>query len=253
MTTAFAFPFRRAHPLELRRYHETASHRSNIRAVRSGPGRAKSDQVFATPVEIISALQAGEAVVLMDDEDRENEGDIVVASEFATPRIINFMARFGRGLICITLTEEICERLGLQLLKQRNTHEFGTNFTVPIDAVQGTTTGISASDRARTVQVAIDPATRPEDLKQPGHVFPLMARPGGVLERPGHTEAGCDYAALAGLQPSAVICEIIKDDGEMARLDDLKLFARQHGLKMGTVADLVAYRRAQELAARAAD
>lgn len=199
--------------------------------------------VLSTPVEIAASLSCGEVVILVDDEDRENEGDLVQAAEFATPESINFMARFGRGLICLTLTEQRCRQLDLELASQRNTGGRSTNFTVSIDAVHGTTTGISAADRARTIQAAVDPSTQPEDLMRPGHVFPLMARPGGVLERPGHTEAGCDYARLAGLAPAAVICEIMKDDGEMARLPDLIQFAKRHSLRIGTIADLVRFRR----------
>ena len=199
--------------------------------------------VLSTPVKIAASLARGEIVILVDDEDRENEGDLVQAAEFVAPESINFMARFGRGLICLTLTEERCGELDLELAGQRNGGGRSTNFTASIDALHGTTTGISAADRARTIQVAIDRRTQPEDLMRPGHVFPLMARPGGVLERPGHTEAGCDYAALAGLTPAAVICEIMKDDGEMARLPDLVNFARIHSLRIGTIADLVQLRR----------
>lgn len=209
---------------------------------------AQADRIgvgFSTPVQIASALRKGEIVILVDDEDRENEGDLVVAADCVTAAHINFMARYGRGLICLTLTEQRCAQLALPLDEQRNTGDRSTNFTASIDAVHGTTTGISAFDRAVTIRTAVHPATRPEDLMQPGHVFPLMARPGGVLERPGHTEAGCDYAALAGLTPAAVICEIMKDDGEMARLPDLLAFARSHTLRIGTIADLVEFRRMQ--------
>lgn len=209
--------------------------------MKSGTLRAS----ISSPEDIIASLRAGQIVILVDDEDRENEGDLVLAAEFASPEQINFMARFGRGLICLTLTEQRCRHLGLQLAEQRNTGERSTNFTASIDAVNGTTTGISAADRSTTIRVAIDSSTRPEDLMQPGHVFPLMARAGGVLERPGHTEAGCDYAALAGLEPAAVICEIMKDDGEMARLSDLAVFAATHSLRIGTIADLVQYRRSR--------
>lgn len=202
---------------------------------------------ISRPAEIMAALGRGEIVILVDDEDRENEGDLVVAADCVSAEHINFMARFGRGLICLTLTEQRCDVLQLPLVEQRHTGERSTNFTASIDAVRGTTTGISAADRATTIRVAIDPTTRPEDLMQPGHVFPLMARPGGVLERPGHTEAGCDYAALAGFTPAAVICEIMRDDGEMARLPDLLVFARTHGLRIGTIADLVAFRREQRV------
>jgi len=196
--------------------------------------------------EIIAELQTGRMVVLVDEEDRENEGDLVLAADFVTPEAINFMARHGRGLICLTLTEERCNQLDLPLMVGRNRSQLGTNFTVSIEAAQGVTTGISAADRARTVQAAVRRDARPHDLVQPGHVFPLMAQRGGVLVRAGHTEAGCDLAALAGLTPAAVICEILKDDGEMARLPDLLVFAQQHGLKVGTIADLIHHRSRTE-------
>lgn len=201
---------------------------------------------ISSPAEIASALAQGEMVILVDDENRENEGDLVVAAERATAECINFMARHARGLICLALTQQRCEQLGLRLVEQRNTHGKATNFTASIDAVHGTTTGISAADRAVTIKTAIDGMTRPDDLMQPGHMFPLMARPGGVLERAGHTEAGCDYAALSGLKPAAVICEIMKDNGEMARLPDLMTFARLHDLRIGTIADLVSFRYARQ-------
>lgn len=178
-------------------------------------------------------------VVLTDEEDRENEGDLVLAADHVTPDAINFMARFGRGLICLTLTREHCERLQLPPMATRNGAKHGTAFTVSIEAAEGVTTGISAADRARTVQVAVAPNAQPDDLIQPGHVFPLQAVDGGVLMRAGHTEAGCDLAAMAGCSPAAVICEIMKDDGTMARLPDLQLFAATHGLKIGTIADLI--------------
>jgi len=196
--------------------------------------------------EIIAELQAGRMVVLVDEEDRENEGDLVLAADHVTPEAINFMVRHGRGLVCLTLTEERCRQLDLPLMVGRNRSQMGTNFTVSIEAAQGVTTGISAADRARTVQAAVRRDARPGDLVQPGHVFPLMAQRGGVLVRAGHTEAGCDLAALAGLTPAAVICEILKDDGEMARLPDLLVFAREHGLKVGTIADLIHHRSATE-------
>jgi 3,4-dihydroxy 2-butanone 4-phosphate synthase / GTP cyclohydrolase II len=205
-----------------------------------------SARLVSKPQEIAQALARGEIVIVVDDEDRENEGDFVQAAEFVTADSVNFMAKFGRGLICLTLSESRCDRLGLELAEKRHTGGRATNFTASIDAVHGTTTGISAADRARTIQVAIDPDSRPQDLMQPGHVFPLMARPGGVLERPGHTEAGCDYAALAGLKPAAVICEIMNDDGSMARLPELIEVAARHGLRIGTIADLVHYRRMQQ-------
>ncbi|MBL8383597.1 MAG: 3,4-dihydroxy-2-butanone-4-phosphate synthase [Burkholderiales bacterium] len=204
--------------------------------------------------EIVAELKAGRMVVVVDDEDRENEGDLLMAAEFVTPQAINFMARYGRGLICLTLTEERCRQLRLPLMVSSNGTKHGTNFTVSIEAADGVTTGISAADRARTVQAAVAPAARPEDIVQPGHIFPLMAQPGGVLMRAGHTEAGCDLAALAGAAPAAVICEILKDDGTMARLPDLVEFAREHRLKLGSIADLIQYRsRNESLVTRAAE
>lgn len=196
--------------------------------------------------EIIAELRAGRMVILVDEEDRENEGDLVLAAEFVTPEAINFMAKFGRGLICLTLTEERCEQLSLPMMTTRNGTSYGTNFTVSIEAAEGVTTGISAADRARTVQVAVARHAKPTDIVQPGHIFPLKAQKGGVLMRAGHTEAGCDFAELAGLTPAAVICEIMKDDGTMARLPDLIEFAREHGLKIGTIADLIHYRSRNE-------
>jgi 3,4-dihydroxy 2-butanone 4-phosphate synthase/GTP cyclohydrolase II len=193
-------------------------------------------------------------VVLVDEEDRENEGDLVMAAEFVTPQAINFMARHGRGLICLTLTEARCRQLNLPPMVSNNRSQLGTNFTVSIEAAQGVTTGISAADRARTVHAAVKRDARPEDLVQPGHVFPLLARNGGVLVRAGHTEAGCDLAELAGLTPAAVICEVLKDDGEMARLPDLIEFAQRHGLKVGSIADLIHYRsRTESLVQRVAE
>ena len=196
--------------------------------------------------ELVAELAAGRMVILVDEEDRENEGDIVVAAEHVTPAAINFMARFARGLICLTLTRERCERLQLPPMASRNGTKHGTAFTVSIEAVEGVTTGISAADRARTVQVAVARDAKPSDLVQPGHIFPLQAQDGGVLMRAGHTEAGCDLAGMAGLQPAAVICEIMKDDGTMARLPDLEIFAREHGLKIGTIADLIEHRSRHE-------
>src|SRR5689334_10421371 len=190
-------------------------------------------------------------VVLIDEEDRENEGDLLIGAEFATAEAINFMARYGRGLICLTLTEERCRTLNLPLMVATNRSPHGTNFTVSIEAAEGVTTGISAADRARTVQAAIRADASPQDLVQPGHIFPLMAQEGGVLVRAGHTEAGCDLARLAGLTPAAVICEILKDNGEMARLPDLVQFAAQHQLKIGTITDLIQYRsRTESLVSR---
>lgn len=201
---------------------------------------------ISTTKEIITELRAGRMVVLVDEEDRENEGDLVLAAEFVTPEAINFMAKYGRGLICLTLTEERCEQLNLPMMTVRNGTSYGTNFTVSIEAAEGVTTGISAADRARTVQAAVARYAKPSDIVQPGHIFPLKAQKGGVLMRAGHTEAGCDFAELAGLIPAAVICEIMKDDGAMARLPDLILFAQEHGLKIGTIADLIHYRSQNE-------
>jgi len=203
--------------------------------------------VSISPVEdIVAEMRAGRMVILVDEEDRENEGDLVLPADHVTPEAINFMARFGRGLICLTLTRERCEYLRLPPMAARNGTVYSTAFTVSIEAAVGVTTGISAADRARTVQAAVAPNARPEDLVQPGHIFPLQAVDGGVLMRAGHTEAGCDLAAMAGCSPSAVICEIMKDDGTMARLPDLQLFAAEHGLKIGTIADLIKYRSHNE-------
>ena len=204
--------------------------------------------------EIIEELKAGRMVVLVDEEDRENEGDLVMAAEHVTPEAINFMARYGRGLICLTLTPARCEQLGLKQMVSDNQTPHGTAFTVSIEAAEGVTTGISAADRAVTIQAAVNREARPSDIIQPGHIFPLRAQPGGVLTRAGHTEAGCDLAALAGLEPAAVICEILKDDGTMARLPDLVPFAQEHGLKIGAIADLIHYRNPTEsLVERVAD
>ncbi|HVL95412.1 MAG TPA: bifunctional 3,4-dihydroxy-2-butanone-4-phosphate synthase/GTP cyclohydrolase II [Solirubrobacteraceae bacterium] len=202
-----------------------------------------SEAVFSSVEEAIEEIRAGRMVVVCDDEDRENEGDLVMAAQFVTPEAINFMAKEARGLICLALTPERCDQLGLDLMAAKNESPFETAFTVSIEAREGVTTGISAADRARTIQVAIDPATTPRDLVQPGHVFPLKAKPGGVLERTGQTEASVDLARLAGLNPSGVICEVMNDDGTMARVKDLVPYCRRHGLKMITVADLIAYRR----------
>ncbi|MGR8980749.1 MAG: bifunctional 3,4-dihydroxy-2-butanone-4-phosphate synthase/GTP cyclohydrolase II [Gammaproteobacteria bacterium] len=192
--------------------------------------------------EIIEDLRQGKMVIIMDDEDRENEGDLIMAASFTRAEDINFMARYGRGLICLTLTSERCQQLRLPLMTNENKTAHSTNFTVSIEAATGVTTGISAADRARTVQCAVAPDARPEDLIQPGHIFPLMAKPGGVLTRAGHTEAGCDLARLAGVEPAAVIVEILNEDGSMARRPDLEIFAREHNLKIGTIADLIHYR-----------
>jgi 3,4-dihydroxy 2-butanone 4-phosphate synthase/GTP cyclohydrolase II len=201
---------------------------------------------LASTLEIIAELKAGRMVILVDEEDRENEGDLVIAAEFVTPEAINFMARYGRGLVCLTLTQERCKQLNLPLMTYRNGTQYGTAFTVSIEAAEGVTTGISAADRARTILAAVAHDARPEHIVQPGHVFPIMAQPGGVLVRAGHTEAGCDFTALSGLTPAAVICEIIKDDGTMARLPDLIEFADEHKLKIGTIADLIHYRSRTE-------
>ena len=200
-----------------------------------------------SPVEdIVAEMRAGRMVILVDEEDRENEGDLVLAGDHVTPEAINFMARFGRGLICLTLTRERCELLKLPPMAVRNGAQYSTAFTVSIEAAEGVTTGISAADRSRTVQAAVARNAKFSDLVQPGHIFPLQAVDGGVLMRAGHTEAGCDLAAMAGCSPAAVICEIMNDDGTMARLPDLQLFAAEHGLKIGTIADLIAHRSRTE-------
>jgi 3,4-dihydroxy 2-butanone 4-phosphate synthase/GTP cyclohydrolase II len=201
---------------------------------------------FASIEEAIEEIRRGRMVVVCDDENRENEGDLTLAAQFATPEAINFMATHGRGLICLSLTPQRCEELGLDLMAAKNESPFRTAFTVSIEAAAGVTTGISAHDRAHTIQVAIDPHTRPEDIVQPGHVFPLKAKEGGVLERAGQTEAAVDLARLAGLIPAGVICEVMNEDGTMARVPDLIPYCRRHRLKMVTVADLIAYRRRTE-------
>ncbi len=196
--------------------------------------------------EILADLRAGRMVVIMDDEDRENEGDLVMAAEFVRPEDVNFMARYARGLICLTLTRDRCRQLRLPLMVSDTHLEHGTNFTVSIEAAEGVTTGISAHDRAQTIRAAVRRDAKPEDLRQPGHIFPVMAQAGGVLTRAGHTEAGCDLARLAGLEPAAAIVEILNDNGTMARRPDLEKFAQQHQLKMGTIADLIRYRLEKE-------
>src|SRR3954466_973193 len=201
---------------------------------------------FITIPEAIEETRAGRMLVVVDDEDRENEGDLTIAAEKVTPEIINFMAKEGRGLICLTLTAERCDFLRLPLMSPRNTSNFGTAFCESIDALEGVTTGISAADRTKTILKAIDPDCRPGDLARPGHVFPLRAREGGVLVRAGQTEAGVDLARLAGLTPAAVICEIMNEDGTMARVPQLKQFCEQHQLKMISVADLIRYRLLNE-------
>ena len=196
--------------------------------------------------DIIADIKAGKMVILVDEEDRENEGDLVLAAEHVTPEAINFMAKYARGLICLTLSEARCRQLNLPLMVSNNGSSHGTNFTLSIEAAEGVTTGISAADRARTVQAAVARHAKPSDIVQPGHIFPLKAQNGGVLVRAGHTEAGCDLAALAGLEPASVICEIMNDDGTMARLPELLVFAEQHGLKVGAISDLIHYRSRHE-------
>src|SRR3712207_4640453 len=198
---------------------------------------------LSSPEELIDEARNGRMFILVDDEDRENEGDLVIPAQMATPEAINFMATHGRGLICLALTKQRVDQLGLELMSRHNGTRHETAFTVSVEAKEGVTTGISAADRARTIAVAIDAAKGSEHIVTPGHVFPLVARDGGVLVRAGHTEAAVDVARLAGLNPSGVICEIMKDDGTMARLDDLMAFAQLHGLKIGTIRDLIAYRR----------
>jgi 3,4-dihydroxy 2-butanone 4-phosphate synthase/GTP cyclohydrolase II len=207
----------------------------------------RRDAAAISPItEIVSEIRAGRIVVLVDDEDRENEGDLVFAADFVSADKINFLAKHGRGLICMPITEAHAARLGLRPMVEQNRSRHGTNFTVSIEAAEGISTGISAHDRALTVKVAAAPDARPEDIVQPGHVFPLIAQPGGVLVRAGHTEACCDLARLAGLTPAAVLCEIMRDDGTMARLPDLMHFASEHGLRIGTIADLIEYRSRNE-------
>lgn len=204
-------------------------------------------QNMISPIsEVIQALREGSMVIIVDEEDRENEGDLLMASQFITPADINFMVTHARGLVCLTLTQEQSDRLGLSLMSSKNGTQYGTNFTTSIEAAEGVTTGISASDRAKTIQVASHPKASPEDIVTPGHIFPIIAKRGGVLERAGHTEAGCDLTRLAGLTPSSVICEILNEDGTMARLPQLIEFAKKHQLKIGTIADLIEYRSMTE-------
>jgi len=203
--------------------------------------------VFSPTEEIIAEIREGRMVIIVDDEDRENEGDLIMAAEKVRPEDVNYMARYGRGLICLTLTRNRCQQLRLPLMVSGTDEQQATNFTVSIEAAEGVTTGISAHDRARTIRVAVGPEARPEDLRQPGHVFPLMAQPGGVLTRAGHTEAGCDLARLAGLEPAAAIVEILNEDGTMARRPQLEVFAREHGLKIGSIADLIRFRLQHEV------
>lgn len=210
------------------------------------PSSPPAKSPIASIPEIVEDIRNGRIVVLVDDEDRENEGDLIFAADFVTPEKINFLAKYGRGLVCMPITAEHAQRLRLAPMAQHNRTVHGTNFTVAIEAAEGVTTGISAADRAHTIRVATRPDAKPEDIVQPGHVFPLVAQPGGVLMRAGHTEACCDLARMAGLTPAAVLCEIMNDDGTMARLPDLIPFAQQHGLKIGTIADLIQYRAATE-------
>ena len=209
-------------------------------------GTTANQSHFSSSEEIIEEIRQGRMVIILDDEDRENEGDLIMAADFITADAVNFMARHGRGLICLTLSADRCEQLRLPLMVVDNNDKNSTNFTVSIEAADGVTTGISAADRALTVQAAVKLDAKPTDIVQPGHIFPLKAQPGGVLARAGHTEAGCDLARLAGAEPAAVIVEILNDDGTMARYPDLIPYAKKHGLKMGTIADLIEYRIQQE-------
>src|SRR5579863_8948306 len=202
--------------------------------------------VLNTIDEILEDLRRGKMAVIMDDEDRENEGDLIMAADSVRPQDVNFMARYGRGLICLTLTRDRCRQLRLPLMVSETDSSHRTNFTLSIEAAEGVTTGISAHDRAHTIKTAVSPDAKAEDLRQPGHIFPLMAQPGGVLTRAGHTEAGCDLMRLAGLEPTAVIVEILNEDGSMARRPDLEKFAKEHKLKIGTIADLIRYRIEKE-------
>jgi len=201
---------------------------------------------FSNIEDIIADIRAGKMVIMVDDEKRENEGDLIMAAEKVRAQDINYMARYGRGLICLTMTRERCAQLRLPLMVDDTDRRHATNFTISIEAAEGITTGISAHDRARTVQVAVAPDARPEHLSQPGHIFPVMAQPGGVLTRAGHTEAGCDLARLAGFEPAAAIVEILNEDGSMARRPDLEAFSREHGVRIGTIADLIRYRLEKE-------
>ena len=205
-----------------------------------------ADATFSSIEDIIADVRAGKMVIMVDDEKRENEGDLIMAAEKVRAQDINYMARYGRGLICLTMTRERCAQLRLPLMVDDTDRRHATNFTISIEAAEGITTGISAHDRARTVQVAVAPDARPEHLSQPGHIFPVMAQPGGVLTRAGHTEAGCDLARLAGFEPAAAIVEILNEDGSMARRPDLEKFSREHGVRIGTIADLIRYRLEKE-------
>lgn len=207
---------------------------------------AKTEFAFGDIEEIVADVRDGKMVIIVDDENRENEGDLVMAASRVRTEDVNYMARYGRGLICLTLTRARCRQLRLPLMVSETDEQKGTNFTVSIEAAEGITTGISAHDRARTIRVAVAPDARPADLRQPGHIFPLMAQPGGVLSRAGHTEAGCDLVRLAGLEPAAMIVEILNEDGTMARRPQLEVFAKEHGLKIGSIADLIRYRLENE-------
>jgi 3,4-dihydroxy 2-butanone 4-phosphate synthase/GTP cyclohydrolase II len=219
---------------------------SSVKAKRRPSGAAKDSPHFDPIPEVIEEIRRGRMVIVTDDEDRENEGDLVMAASKATPQAVNFMAQYGRGLICVPITEARASHLGLQRMVAHNRELHATDFTVSVDATHGSTTGISARDRAATIKVLSDPKAEPRDLRQPGHIFPLQAAEGGVLRRAGHTEAGVDLARLAGLDPSGVICEILNEDGSMARLPDLLKFKRKHGLKICSIRDLIAYRRKSE-------
>src|SRR5205814_2989943 len=224
-----------------RRAREVRGAATTIKAM-----KVEERSAFATSEEAIEDIRQGKFVVVVDAADRENEGDLTIAAQFATPEAVNFMTKEGRGLICLCLTEERCDELGLRQMTEKNETPYGTAFTVSVEAREGVTTGISAPDRSRTIQVAIDPKAKAEDLVQPGHVFPLRAREGGVLMRAGQTEAAVDLARLAGLIPSGVVCEIMNEDGTMARVPDLIPYCERHGLKLVTVADLIEYRRRHE-------
>jgi len=217
-----------------------------MHGLKDNPTDAELNPVFSDIEEVVADMRAGKMVIIVDDEDRENEGDLIMAASCVQPEDVNFMARYGRGLICLTLTRDRCKQLRLPLMVTETDEAHATNFTVSIEAVEGVTTGISAHDRARTIQAATAIDAKPEDLCQPGHVFPLMAQPGGVLNRAGHTEAGCDLARMAGFEPAAVIVEILNDDGSMARRPELETFAREHGLRIGSIADLIRYRLSNE-------
>ena len=215
-------------------------------AMRDKPTLHPRASAFTDIEDIIADIRAGKMVIMVDDENRENEGDLLMAAEKVRPENINYMARYGRGLICLTLSRERCAQLRIPLMVHETDEHHATNFTISIEAAEGITTGISAHDRAKTVRVAVAPDAKPDDLKQPGHIFPVVAQPGGVLARAGHTEAGCDLTRLAGFESAAVIVEILNEDGSMARRPDLGKFARKHSIKIGTIADLIRYRLEKE-------